>query len=147
MVPATRRERPRAATFAHHADARRRWDASNSRPPGGARVYPPTAPTLPPRTGSHGAGGPRPHDGLGPARPRLATIDDDGPGWPGRWGATAGASLRADSPAPAREHPHWWDPAELHAEAQPAARARSPATAPGTDPAERAGAGDLAIVS
>jgi hypothetical protein len=47
-------------------------------------------------------------------------IGDDGPGWvlwPGRWGATRRREyFEGDSPFGPREHPCWWDPAQLHRE-------------------------------
>lgn len=131
---------PDAATFAQHAGAERPgWDQVElaSAGDGLAAVIYPARGSHPsrPRAGSHEAPVvPDHNDGLGPClRPRLAAIGGDGPGWvlwPGRWGSTRRREhFEADSPRGPREHPQWWDPAELHEEARPWTGARSPAAA------------------
>ena len=133
---------PDEATFAQHLQAQSlRWDQLEL-----ADDAP--APVVFPARGSH-ASLPRPgsseapvvpdhNDGLGPRlRPRLVTIADDGPDWvlwPGRWGSTRRREyFEADSPRGPRDHPQWWDPAELHTEARP-----------WRGPAEMAGEGSFA---
>lgn len=124
---------PEAATFARHAGAERlSWDEVELADSGEGPVL-----VVYPARGSHAslprAGSfeapvvPDHNDGLGPRlRPALAAIADDGPGWvlwPGRWGATRRREcFEADSPRGPREHPQWWDPAELHREARPVGR-------------------------
>ena len=124
---------PEAATFARHAGGERlSWDEVELADSGEGPVL-----VVYPARGSHAslprAGSfeapvvPDHNDGLGPrVRPTLTTIADDGPGWvlwPGRWGATRRREFfEADSPRGPREHPQWWDPAELHREARPPGR-------------------------
>jgi hypothetical protein len=152
---------PEAATFAQHAAAERLdWNEVELAESGEGPVV-----VVYPSRGCH-ASRPRPgsfeapvvpdhNDGLGPRqRPRLTAIGDDGPGWaqwPGRWGATRRREFfEADSPHGPREHPQWWDPAELHAEAQPGqggyAAAGDLAPPPALDFDVRR-EGDLAVVS
>ncbi|MEX2106851.1 MAG: hypothetical protein WD810_08125 [Solirubrobacterales bacterium] len=153
---------PEAATFARHAGAERlSWDQVVLGSTGQGR-----APVVFPARGSH-ASLPRPgsheapvvadhNDGLGPRRrPRLVPIADDGPDWvlwPGRWGATRRRQyFEAESPRGPREQPHWWDPAELHAEARPWAGASDPGVggnlvAPPAPRIEARREGDLAVV-
>jgi hypothetical protein len=125
---------PEAATFARHAGAERLgWDEVELADSGEGPVL-----VVYPARGSHAslprAGSfeapvvPDHNDGLGPRlRPALTAIADDGPDWvlwPGRWGATRRREcFEADSPRGPREHPQWWDPAELHREARPIGRA------------------------
>lgn len=124
---------PEAATFARHSGAERlSWDevelADCDEGPA-LVVYPARGSHASlPRAGSFEAAVvPDHNDGLGPrVRPALRTIADDGPGWvlwPGRWGATRRREFfEADSPRGPRQHPQWWDPAELHREARPMGR-------------------------
>ncbi|HYJ21125.1 MAG TPA: hypothetical protein VEW07_03770 [Solirubrobacterales bacterium] len=157
---------PEAATFARHAGAERlSWDEVELADSGEGPalvVYPARGSHAPlPRAGSFEAPVvPDHNDGLGPLlRPALRAIDDDGPGWvlwPGRWGATRRREFfEADSPRGPREHPQWWDPAELHREARPPARGVEGNSAylpvgHGGAPSPRIEArreGDLAVVS
>jgi hypothetical protein len=108
--------------------------------------------TLLPRAGSHEAPiVPDHNDGLGPRlRPQLEMISDDGPGWvlwPGRWGSTRRREhFEVDSPRGPREHPQWWDPAALHAEAAPGPELTSGA-GPGAPSLQARRDGNLAVVS
>lgn len=110
-----------------------------------------------PRTGTFRAPVvPDHNDGGGArARPRLVPIGDDGPGWvlwPGRWGATRRREyFEGDSPRGPREHPCWWDPAELHREGHPwagplAAEAALLAAAPAPFALEARREGGIAVV-
>jgi hypothetical protein len=121
---------PEAATFAQHAGAERlSWnqvELADSGEGPALVVYPARGSHASlPRAGSFEAPVvPDHNDGLGPRlRPALTVIADDGPSWvlwPGRWGATRRREcFEADSPRGPREHPQWWDPAELHREARP----------------------------
>lgn len=126
--------RPDAATFARHAGAEcLSWDqvqlAQTDDGPV-AVIYPARGSHAPlPCAGSFAAPTvPDHNDGLGPrVRPRLEALGDDGPGWvlwPGRWGSTRRREyFEGNSPRGPREHPCWWDPAELHREARPWSRA------------------------
>lgn len=119
---------PEAVTFAQQGTAERlRWDQLELALTDEGQV-----PVVYLARGSHSPR-PRPgsfpapfvadhNDGLGPrVRPRLSPIGDDGPGWvlwPGRWGSTRRREyFEVDSPRGPRQHPQWWDPAELHEEA------------------------------
>lgn len=122
--------RPEEATFAQHHEAERlRWEeltlAGTEDGPVPV-VFPARGSHAPrPRAGSHGAPVVADHnDGRGPrVRPRLVTIADDGPSWvlwPGRWGSTRRREyFEGESPRGPRAQTQWWDPAEMHAEAQP----------------------------
>jgi Patatin-like phospholipase len=150
---------PEAATFARHAGAERlSWDEVELADSGEGPalvVYPARGSHASlPRAGRFEAPVvPDHNDGLGPRlRPELTAIADDGPSWvlwPGRWGATRRREFfEADSPRGPREQPQWWDPAELHREAQPGGGT----AASGGDPAPRPRLearreGDLAVVS
>lgn len=128
--------RPDAATFARHSGADTfGWDqlelAETDDGPV-AVVHPARGSHAPlPCPGSFAAPAvPDHNDGLGPrVRPRLETIADDGPRWvlwPGRWGSTRRREyFEANSPRGPREHPGWWDPAELHREGRPWSGAES----------------------
>jgi hypothetical protein len=155
--------RPDAATFARHSGADAlSWDQVEL-----AEDEDGLAPVLYLARGSHAPLArpgsfeapvvPDHNDGLGRrVRPRLEAIDDDGPGWvtwPGRWGSTRRREyFEADSPHGPREHPCWWDPAELHREARPLSNpVPNGRTLPGAPPrpvrlqAQRDG--DVAVVS
>jgi hypothetical protein len=122
--------RPDAATFARHAGAEcLSWNqvqlADGEEGPV-AVVHPARGSHAPlPRPGSFEAPAvPDHNDGRGPrVQPRLEPIGDDGPRWvlwPGRWGATRRREyFEGDSPRGPREHPCWWEPAELHREGRP----------------------------
>ncbi len=121
---------PDAATLARPSGAQRLgWEQLEQQATAAgpvAVIYPARGShALLPRAGSHPAPVvPDHNDGLGPRpRPRLRPISDDGPDWvlwPGRWGSTRRREhFEADSPRGPREHPQWWDPAVLHAEAAP----------------------------
>lgn len=127
---------PVEATFAQAGGAgeRLRWeDLERAESEDGpvAVVYPARGSHAPhPHAGSFPAPVLADHnDGLGAAvRPRLEAIGDDGPPWalwPGRWGSTRRREyFEGDSPRGPREQPHWWQPAELHAEARPRGEGR-----------------------
>lgn len=154
---------PDAATFGRHSGADSlSWDqveqASTEEGPV-AVLYPARGSHSPlPRPGSFEAPVIPDHsDGLGPrVRPRLEVIGDDGPGWvlwPGRWGSTQRREhFEADSPRGPREHPCWWDPAELHREARPwsgplPAEVALPGAAPSPARIEARREGDLAVLT
>lgn len=95
------------------------------------------------------------NDGLGPrVRPRLEALYEGGPDWvlwPGRWGSTRRHEyFERDSPRGPREHPCWWNPAELHREARPWSAALSATAAlPAAPPPARIEArrdGGLAVL-
>ena len=150
---------PEAATFAQHGGAERlRWDQLEL-----ALTDEGQAPVVYVARGSH-APRPRPgssaapfvpdhNDGLGPrVRPRLSPIGDDGPSWvlwPGRWGSTRRREyFEADSPRGPRQHPQWWDPAELHEEASGwNGNSDSEAEAPPLPRLQARLEGDLAVLS
>ncbi|MGV1049721.1 MAG: hypothetical protein ACOYD4_14490 [Solirubrobacterales bacterium] len=70
--------------------------------------------------------------------------------WPGRWGSTRRREcFEADSPRGPRQHPQWWDPAELHDEAAPWTGAAIAEQAAGPPPLRLAARieGNLAVVS
>jgi hypothetical protein len=121
---------PDAATFVRYSGADQLgWDEvqlAESEDGPVAVVHPARGSHAPlPRPGSFQAPAvPDHNDGCGPrVRPRLEPIGDDGPRWvlwPGRWGATRRREyFEGESPRGPREHPGWWDPAELHREGRP----------------------------
>lgn len=155
--------RPDAVTFARHSGADALgWDQAELAPTEDGPV-----PVLFLARGSHSPLArpgsfeapviPDHNDGAGPrVRPRLEAIGDEGPGWvlwPGRWGSTRRREyFESDSPFGPREHPCWWDPAELHREARPwsgpvPAERVLPGAAPTPARIEARREGDLAIVS
>lgn len=122
--------RPDAATFVRYSGADQLgWDQvqlAESEDGPVAVVHPARGSHAPlPRPGSFQAPAVPDHNDGGGARvrPRLEPIGDDGPRWvlwPGRWGATRRREyFEGDSPRGPREHPGWWDPAELHREGRP----------------------------
>ena len=122
--------RPDAATFVRHSSADSlSWDQvqlAETEDGTVAVVYPARGSHAPlPSPGSFAAPTvPDHNDGSGLlVRPRLEAIGDDGPGWalwPGRWGSTRRREyFEGKSPRGPREHPCWWDPAELHREGRP----------------------------
>jgi hypothetical protein len=155
--------RPDAATFGRHSGADALgWDQleqTDSEDGPVAVIYPARGSHSPlARPGSYEAPVvPDHNDARGPrVRPELAVIADDGPAWvrwPGRWGATRRREyFEGESPLGPREHPCWWDPAELHREARPwsgpvPAERVLPGEAPAPARMEARREGDLAVVS